>query len=156
VTLLETFRIANRIEAGRLARESQISRRHFLYLRDGRAEPTRPKMLAIRDACSRLLSRQVHLDELFDLGEGVAVVARWQGELFAEEWFRGNIDDACDHAGIIRWPDEMSLLYPDEELNRCHDLTEEITSRVFYDVKDTIAEAFVRVANDVLNRERRR
>jgi hypothetical protein len=109
-------------------------------------------MLAIRDACSRLLAREVRLAEVFDLGDVPLAVTAVHGERFAEEWYRGQIEDACDAAGIMQWPEDGTR----EEQDRHHDLTDEICMQVFREVRTTIAEAFVRVATDVLARKRSR
>jgi len=112
-------------------------------------------MLAIRDACSRLLAREVHLAEVFDLGDAARPVTAADGNRFAEEWYRGDITDACDATGIMRWPDEDEPNGTDEQ-NHFHDVTDEICLRVFESVRATISEEFVKIATDVLARERSR
>ena len=49
-----------------------ISRQHLFRLRYGRNEPTRPMMIWLTIACQCLLigRRNVHIAELFDLGDG--------------------------------------------------------------------------------------
>jgi len=70
LTRLKTFLKANRIRPSYLADYAGISRQHLFRLRLGRAEPTRLTMVALRDACRRILRRRVRMIELFDLGEG--------------------------------------------------------------------------------------
>lgn len=155
MTRLETFRRANGIKPVRLARETHASRAYLVRVRYGRIEPTRPKMLAIRDACSRILGRRVYLSEVFDLGDTPAAVTRVQGNLFAEEWYRGTITDGCDIAGIMHWPDEDSDGATAAQIHYL-DVMDEIGSRVYDSLRDAISEAFVRVATDVLTRENSR
>lgn len=77
------------------------------------------------------------------------------GNRFAEEWYRGQIEDACDATGVLQWPDDWTL-EEHEEQDRHHDLTDEICRRVFESVKDVIAKTFVRIAAEVVARERNR
>src|SRR5947207_8667967 len=103
MTRFGLFLRANGIKPAHLAREALISRSYIHRLRSGTVEPTRPMMLAIRDACSHLLARTVYLGEVFDLGDTVTLVTAAHGDRFAEEWYRGEITDACDLTGIVRW-----------------------------------------------------
>lgn len=69
-TPLEVFMKTHGIKPAHVAREAGVSRQHLLRLRKARAEPTRAVMVAIADACSRLLRKRVQPGELFDLGSG--------------------------------------------------------------------------------------
>ena len=155
MTRLESFLKANGIKPARLARETAASRSYIHRLRSGKVEPTRPMMLAIRDACSRLAGREVHLGEVFDLGDMPVIVTPAHGNLFAEEWYRGPILDACSMVGITQWPDEDSNVTTEAQ-QRVLDMQDEICHRVYDDVRAAISEAFVKVATDVLARERSR
>jgi len=157
MTRLEAFRIANGIRPGELERESRVSRQFLLRVRLGQADPGRAKMLMIRDGCTRLLRRRIHLAEIFDLGEGVSIVTREHGNTFVREWFQHSIDDgtiaaACAATRVVPWPED------DDEpgQNRSHDITDEICERVLEAVRETVSDMFVSVAADVLNRERSR
>ena len=70
-TRLETFMRASdgKLRPAWLARESGFSRQFLFQLRRGRLEPTRPTMIRIVDAASRLLKRPVYTVELFVLSE---------------------------------------------------------------------------------------
>jgi hypothetical protein len=83
--------------------------------------------------------------------ETVPAVTMEHGKKFAYAWFQGNILDALDETGILTWP----LDGPDDAQARCLDIADEITRMVFDDVRREIAEAFVRVANAVIYRERK-
>ena len=73
------------------------------------------------------------------------------GLAFAQGWYEGDMSDACDSTGIMKWPDGGMEL---RELHmHFHDLTDEICANVFDLVKQQIAEAFVSVANGILRRE---
>jgi transcriptional regulator with XRE-family HTH domain len=152
MTRLAVFLQLSGIKPAHLAREARISRSHIHRLRSGKLDPTRRMMLKVRDACSRLAGRQIFLAQVFDLGDTPVAVTAAHGERFAEEWYRGQIEDACDAAGVMQWPEDGTR----DEQDRHHDLTDKICMHVFHAVRATIAEAFVRVANDVLARERSR
>jgi len=154
-TRLETFRVANGIKPAHLYLAARISRSYLARLRSGKIEPTRPRMLAIRDACSRLLAREVRLAEVFDLGDAVTLVTAADGNRFAEEWYRGDITEACGAAGLLRWPDEDSRTMTEAQ-EHFHDVMDEVCLRVFDRVRASISAAFVEIANDVLARERSR
>ncbi|HXH92994.1 MAG TPA: hypothetical protein VNN25_15535 [Thermoanaerobaculia bacterium] len=85
----------------------------------------------------------------------VDVVTREHGETFADEWFRlsanvGTMTDACYKTGIAEWPDE------DEELQGIYvSIEREIVQRVADQLRNTVVETFIRLANEVLTRERR-
>lgn len=78
----------------------------------------------------------------------VSTVTRKHGVIFAEEWFRRSPGDAFDATGIVRWPDgrRAQLGY--------HAIEDEVCWQTFIATKDAIAEAFVRIAREVLARER--
>jgi hypothetical protein len=58
--------------------------------------------------------------------------------------------DACSRAGIVEWPDE------DEELQGIYlSIEREIAQRVADQLRSAVVETFVRLANEVLSRERR-
>ena len=156
ITRLQAFISANGIKPVRLARDADVSRAYLVRLRFGRIEPTRPKMLAIRDACSRILGRQVHLAEVFDLGNLVTIVTQVDGDAFAAEWFRqslenGALSEAFDLADVLTWPNDDGPGDADY-----HDLQEEICRRVLDAVRRQVSEAFVTAATDVLAREKSR
>jgi hypothetical protein len=140
------------IKPAHLAREANISRSYLNRLKVGKIDPTRRMMLKVRDACSGLLARTVYLAELFDLGDTPVTVTPAHGERFAEEWYRGQIEEACDATGIMQWPEDGTR----DEQDRHQDVTNEICMHVFHDVRAAIAEAFVRIAAAVLARERSR
>jgi len=125
-------------------------------------EPTRHVMVALATACRRIMGRPVRVAELFDIGETVEVlkietvgeVTIEHGLAFAQGWYdgEGDMSDACASTDIMTFPEgEIEA----REL-RFHDLTDEICANVFGLMKRQIAEAFVRAANEVLTRERRR
>jgi hypothetical protein len=88
--------------------------------------------------------------------ETVNVVTMEHGRKFAEGWFRESIDDACDDTGVLTWPGDDEDDPSDDATERFHEVTNDICRRVYEATKDQIAEAFVRVANDVILRERQR
>jgi len=156
VTRLEAFRIANGLKSMHLAEESGVSRAYVARLRLGTIDPTRAKMLAIRDGCSRLLGRRVYLGEVFDLGgDPVTVVTPAHGDIFARVWFEQSLatmamDEAFEDTKLMAWPDD-----PDAQAE-FQNIEDEIHERVFDAARQTIADAFTRVAADVLARERSR
>jgi len=86
----------------------------------------------------------------------VDVVTREHGETFADRWFEhsfgtGAITDACSETEIIEWPfdrgdgDELFL-----------GIESEIVQRVVDQLRSTVVETFVRLANEVLTPERRK
>ena len=85
----------------------------------------------------------------------VSVVTREHGETFADEWFRlsadgGTMTDACTKTRIMEWPGE-----DEEQQGLYHDIEGEIAQRVADQLRSTVVETFVRLANEVLVRERR-
>jgi len=84
--------------------------------------------------------------------EMVSRVTIEHGLAFAQGWYDGDGDmsDACASTDIMTFPEgEIEA----REL-RFHDLTDEICANVFELTKRQIAEAFVRAANEVLDREK--
>lgn len=86
--------------------------------------------------------------------EMVRQVTIEHGLAFAQSWYdgEGDIVDACTHTEIMTWPGGS------EDQKEAHarflDIEDEICANVFGLVKRQIAEAFVRAANEVLDRER--
>jgi adenosylmethionine-8-amino-7-oxononanoate aminotransferase len=86
----------------------------------------------------------------------VSLVTREHGEKFADAWL-GDLDgamtDAFDTADVIKWPDEDE----DEETEQqelYYSIQREIVQRVADQLRSTVAEAFVRLANEILARAR--
>lgn len=84
------------------------------------------------------------------------------GNTFVEEWFRhswesGSLTDAFGDTHVMEWPANAGKggnETPEE--TRYKTIENEIIERALETVKAAIGEAFVRVAADVLERERRR
>jgi hypothetical protein len=81
----------------------------------------------------------------------VAVVTMKHGIAFAQGWYEGDMAEACTGTGIMTWPE-----FAKDAQGRYLDIEDEICHDVFEATKQQIAEAFVRVANAALARERRR
>lgn len=82
----------------------------------------------------------------------VEMVTPEHGETFAEEWrTTDSITEACSSTGIVAWPEDDR-----EAQGRFLDIEDEITERVFGELRTAAAEAFVRVAGEVLARERKK
>ena len=84
----------------------------------------------------------------------VPTVRRQHGERFADQWIKrsfgsGAIMEAFSETGIVAWPDD-----PDGQ-GRFHDLENEILQRITDELRSAAAAAFVKIANEVLTRERR-
>jgi len=69
MTKLERFMDANRIDAAKLARESCMPLRRLRKIMSGQEEADMFTAMRIRDACGRLLLRQVKIGEVFGLGD---------------------------------------------------------------------------------------
>lgn len=69
LTKLGMFILVNRLRPCDVTLEAGIARQYLGRLRYGEAEATRPMMIQIAGACSRLLRRRVTVAEVFDLGE---------------------------------------------------------------------------------------
>lgn len=83
----------------------------------------------------------------------VDVVTREHGEVFADAWRdrttdSGAMSEAFLETHLIVWPDNRLAHM------RFHDIEEEITEGVFDAIRDAAVEAFVRIAGEVLARER--
>jgi hypothetical protein len=84
------------------------------------------------------------------------VVTQEHGKKFTEEWFQRS-DASCatceafTETGLVVWPDG-----PDDRpaQMRYHDIEDEISERVYEELRKAVEETFVRVASDVLARER--
>ena len=86
----------------------------------------------------------------------VEVVTREHGETFAEEWGELSASscamvEAFTLTGVVTWPEEGV-----DAQARFLDIEDEVTERVFYELRPAIAEAFVSAANEILARERGR
>jgi hypothetical protein len=85
----------------------------------------------------------------------VDFVTREHGEKFADEWLRrswasGAIADACAELELIEWPDDPHGGGDDLSV----EIQNEIAQRVADQLRSTIAETFVRLANEILARAR--
>jgi len=69
MTRLEDFMTRNGVKPMHLAKKAGISRQHLLRVRKGTADPARPTIKALTMAMCRLLGRDVHASDLFDLGD---------------------------------------------------------------------------------------
>jgi transcriptional regulator with XRE-family HTH domain len=65
-TKLARFMKANKLKPLALAAEAGISRQQLYRIRAGTADLRIMTAMRIRDACGRLLTRRVSVDELFD------------------------------------------------------------------------------------------
>lgn len=92
-------------------------------------------------------------------------VTRRHGETFAAEWFATSFEGedvwkSFAATGLIEWPDDDPNRplghFADPRQDRYQDIENEILERTFAAVRPAIAEAFVRVARDVLAREKRK
>ena len=83
--------------------------------------------------------------------ETVNVVTMQHGEDFAEAWFEGTLEDACDKTDILTWNE-----WDADQQKSFGNLTDDICWRVFEALKQQIAETFVRIANAAIDAERRR
>lgn len=88
-------------------------------------------------------------------------VTRTHGDIFADTWIeestRGGSDGkAFGATGLVEWPPDATLNRNLAAQGRYMDLEDEIVQGTFAAVKDAVADAFVKVARQVLARERRR
>jgi predicted transcriptional regulator len=68
MTKLESFLKERGIKPAHLAKESGYSRQHLLRIRQGKMEPTRRCIKAVRDACRKLShNRRLSSAALFDV-----------------------------------------------------------------------------------------
>jgi hypothetical protein len=87
----------------------------------------------------------------------VNVVTREHGEVFADEWLKrswdtGAITEACSETEIVEWPYD-----PDgggDDL--CVSLQNQIAQRVADQLRSSVVETFVRLANAVIEEQRMR
>lgn len=90
-------------------------------------------------------------------------VTRRHGESFADEWYETAVEGAAWEAfantGLMEWPEDDPNR-PIEELDpadvRYEKIEDEILERTFETVRTAVAEAFTKVAREVLARERKR
>jgi hypothetical protein len=80
----------------------------------------------------------------------VDFVTREHGDQFADEWFRlsqisAALPEAISATGVMAWPDNNHDLQQDY-----HEIEHEIAQRVSDQLRSTIAETFVRLANEIL------
>jgi hypothetical protein len=80
----------------------------------------------------------------------VLLVTRKHGDTFASSWFEiyEAMWDAFGESGVMEWPQD------EDAQHRYKVIEDEILEKTFEAAKDAISEAFVRVANEVLSRER--
>ena len=91
-------------------------------------------------------------------------VTQKHGEAFAQKWREmqsGEVtSEAFGKSDLIEWPEEDPNRplgeFFDARRDRFHDVRDEIAERTFDAAMPAIAEAFVKVAREVLARERRR
>jgi hypothetical protein len=91
-------------------------------------------------------------------------VTRRQGEVFAEHWLYAyghteSMTDAFAETRAIEWPDEPAWpisMGQNPRQARYMEIEDEILERTFAAVKGDVAEAFVKAAREILDRERRR
>jgi len=69
-TRLERFITKHNVQPKRLAEESGVARQYIYRLRRSDGNPTLTAMLALRNACRRIIGLRVRITDLFDLGEG--------------------------------------------------------------------------------------
>jgi hypothetical protein len=84
----------------------------------------------------------------------VKIVTREHGEVFADEWEEasrssGSLTEASTKAHIMTWPDNET------DQTHFHEIEHEIARRVYDELRDSIIDTYVRIANEVLTRERR-
>jgi hypothetical protein len=84
----------------------------------------------------------------------VEVVTREHGEVFADWWEEasrssGSLTEASAKAHLMTWPDD------ELEQGEFYAIEHEIACRVFDELRGSIIDTYVRIANEVLTRERR-
>ena len=92
-----------------------------------------------------------------------AVIRPHHANTFVEEllrllWASGAPGEAFSETHLIEWPDNEGRCGDEEtpEERRYHEIEDEILKRMFEVMTPVITEAFVRVAPEVLDRERQR
>jgi hypothetical protein len=93
--------------------------------------------------------------------ETVEVVTREHGQVFAEAMYQQTIgteffSESFGETHILIWPDDDNDGAETAAEKHFNELSHEIRDRLHEETKEVIAEAFVRVANDVISRERNR
>lgn len=92
-------------------------------------------------------------------------VTRAHGEAFADGWREtvldsGSMFEVFEDTGLVKWPGDNPNrplgVFLNPRQYRYQDIEDEILKRVFDSVRPAVAEAFVKVARDVLARERER
>lgn len=86
----------------------------------------------------------------------VEVVTREHGERFADSWREFSLRsepilEAFEETGVMTWPEDDVAAQ-----GRFLDIEDEVTERVFDEIRSAAAEAFVSIANEILVRERLR
>ncbi|MGZ5440932.1 MAG: hypothetical protein ACXW5U_11790 [Thermoanaerobaculia bacterium] len=112
----------------------------------------------LRRARELLVSEDSERDESDDSLAFVDRVRRWHGAIFAKEMLDGSLVtempyEAFGKTGIIAWPDDFANETPAKV--RYKDIEDEILTRTFDAVREAMATAFVKVARDVVERERK-
>jgi len=84
----------------------------------------------------------------------VEAVTREHGERFADAWRDRTIDSGAMSEAFL---ETRIVVWPDNRLAhmRFHDIEEEITGRIFDELREAVVESFTRIAGEVLTRERR-
>lgn len=75
-TKLGRFMTVNKLKPAKVAREAGTSRQHLYRIRRGIADPSFTLAVRIKDACGRLLTREVSIDELFGPNDPQALRVR--------------------------------------------------------------------------------
>ena len=83
----------------------------------------------------------------------VEVVTRKHGERFATWWrdlslASDTVVEAFTRSGVVRWPDSRPAQA------RFHDIEDEVAERILDELHDAAVDAFVRIASEILARER--
>ncbi len=112
----------------------------------------------LRRARELLVSEDSEGDESDDSLTFVDRVRRWHGAVFAKEMLDGSLGTETPHeafgeTGIIAWPDDFANETPAKV--RYKDIEDEILTRTFDATRDAVAAAFVKVAREVVERERK-
>ena len=85
-----------------------------------------------------------------------AKVTQAHGQTFTDAWYGRTLAllemvEAFEETGLMVWPGRRK-----RATRRYEDIVDEIYERVFTALRPSVAEAFVRIANEVLTRERDR
>jgi hypothetical protein len=136
--------------------EDDICGRVFVAIREHVAETF------VRIANAAIEEERVRPEEPLDPPriETVEVVTPEHGLVFAEQIYQQTIDtehfsEAFGRTEVMTWPDAEDNVYSDAQ-KHFHELSDEIRDRLHEETKQAIAEAFVRIAGDVISRERSR